>query len=89
MAAEGDRNGHTRYHSQSLHRPSASMSGGATAVVSYPPQPNPFRDPEDPERDEASEADAGVPDEERGIDKPVLPVSVKEIWREEREREES
>jgi len=88
IAAEEDPYGHANYHPQSWHRPSASMSSGAPMAMTYPPHPNRFRRAEESEMDHESEAGGSVLDEERGIHKPVLSKSVKEIWREERERGE-
>ncbi len=89
MASEEDLRGHIQYHSHSWHGPSATMSSGAAMVASYAPHSKPIRQAEEAEADEMSEAGGDVPDEERGINKPVLPKSIKEIWREERGRGES
>lgn len=77
MAADEDDHGHARY-------PSTTMSSEAGMVVSYPPYSNPFRRGDEAEMGERIEAGGSVPDEERGINKPVLPKGIKEIWREER-----
>ena len=77
MGADEDNRGHSRY-------PSATMSSEAAVVVSYASHSNPVRRAEEAEMDEMVQAGGSVPDEERGIDKPVLPKSIKEIWREDR-----
>ena len=91
-----DLRGHTQSHSQSWH---ATMNNGPALLPTHAPhsahtsmlqsRSTPVRQAEGAEMDERSEVSSGVPDEERGINKPVPPKSIKEIWREESERGES
>jgi hypothetical protein len=82
--------GHIQYYSQSRHGPSDSVNS-ETMPFAYPP-PHLVQSsttlPSHAEVETRSEASGGVPDEERGIPKPVPPKGVQEIWREERERED-
>ena len=96
MTSEEDLHGHIQFYSRSSRRPSAVMSSETAILAPHPAQASTLRShskpdgpAEDAETDERSEASGGVPDEERGINKPVPPKSIKEIWREERERGES
>jgi len=99
MTSEEDLRGYAQRYSQSWRRPSAIMSNGT--AIRAPHAPNsahtsmlrspskPVRPVGDAEMDERSEASESVPDEERGITKPVLPKSIQKIWSEERGSEES
>ena len=99
---EEDLSALTQGSPQSLGRPSAITSGGTAVLAPQAPQApgsahastvrshtTPDRLVEDAEMDERGGANGSVPDEERGISKPVPPKSVEEIWREDRERGES
>ena len=88
IASEEDLHGHMQHYSQSQHRPGATTNSGAAMAASYAPHSRPIRRPEEAEADEIAEAGENVPDEERGINKPVPPKSIQDIWREERERGE-
>ena len=88
MTSEEDLHGHIQYYSQSQHGLSATVNSGAAVVASYASQSKPIRRAEEAETDEMTEAGESVPDEERGINKPVLPKSIKDIWREGRGRGE-
>lgn len=98
ISSEEDLRGHTHSYSQAWHGASATMSSGSAVLASHAPysahtstlqSPSKLvRGEEEAEVDERSEASGSVPDEERGIHKPVPPKSIHEIWRE-HEREES
>ena len=88
MASEEDLHGHIQYYSHSQHGPIATTNSGAAVIASFASHPKPIRRAEEAEADEMAEAGESVPDEERGINKPVLPKSITDIWREVRGRGE-
>ena len=87
MTSEEDLHEHIHGHSRSWRGPSAIARSGSAIPHSARPsmlrsQSKPLRPAEDAEMDERSEGSESVPDEERGIDKPVPRKSIKEIWSE-------